>query len=529
MNKHSDSEDDDTDKHHTPPRKRQRGQWYMFSDMRPTLSKAGNGGRDSIFVSVSNVRAAQALNEDEIASRRFGVQTNGEFVIMEADEHVACLKLRTLQHAQLKGDPNAVVFQNIFGDRFKYTGAYVRGGTRISAFFSHWPSEADDTNESTPALSFDHEEAVAYAVKLATDNNLFVATVCDYKEHRPVPVSVGWVPTGWNCVKTIEVNGTGIGLSTTPGFRWCPDPADPTSYFVLDAAVLENGKLKIAIEIERSHANSQKKRTAFLKHSIDNVQIRASELNALCRTRPLDADTPVVVKNHPITAREIWICAPCETLAKIEDSRLEAIRRREEKERHARDAFEKDKLTTYDVLEAGKFLKGYVHIPSFTSSGMQREENDRDILDAVEFLMPAFGGGYFDKDIVDQACKRLNSPWRQFVLNETNYDAVNNPSPKRLKFFVHRSKLETLRPFWGRAVCLKLPSMKLDRQDPSTKIGFFGENAGIQIHGGAHLPGFKREFDAATAGAGSSSDTVAKQPKTASKEDQGDLSDSSEV
>lgn len=59
----------------------------------------------------------------------------------------------------------------------------------------------------------------------------------------------------------------------------------------------------------------------------------------------------MVVKNHPLTAVELWRCEPCQPLYRMECNRLAALARREAKAQEKRDAYEKPMLTTFDALE----------------------------------------------------------------------------------------------------------------------------------------------------------------------------------
>ena len=52
--------------------------------------------RTNIYVTVSDVRACDALTEDQVTKRRKQVSTEQNLIVMHADDEVACKKLRDL-------------------------------------------------------------------------------------------------------------------------------------------------------------------------------------------------------------------------------------------------------------------------------------------------------------------------------------------------------------------------------------------------------------------------------------------------
>ena len=434
-------------------------------------------GRLNVYVTVEDARNAPNAFEDgdEIARRSEHVMTNRSLIMVDADEAKTCLALRMLQG---KGSIKRTVFCDIYGSRFKYTKSHVREGRSIDAYFSRWPSECEDRSVSTPAVSPDHEEAVSYAARLAMKNQLKAVTICAHSAHKAVDIAEAWVPLNMKhqCISAIAVDGVGDGLEVVIGYRWIPDDGD-SAFFVLDVAVLRDGCLHTAVEVQRSHANSTKKREAFEKHGVRGVQISSGELNGKCRGRNWDSESggDVFVANHPITSRELWFCPPCEIRNMIETKRLQAVAIRDAKKQERRDAYEKDKLATFRRPQANKWLKGYVFVPP-------KKE--------VDYLTDYNSDSDMHLTVVEKK-RRIEPTWFLMRLNQSQYHHQNNPHPAFFSIVVHESNRIRLGVYDRQPVCLRLTRLKEDKKDPTKKIMWMGPGAAIPFVRGLNIPGYE--------------------------------------
>ena len=218
-------------------------------------------------------------------------------------------------------------------------------------------------------------------------------------------------------------------------------------------AVLVNGVLHTAIEIQKSHANSAKKLSAFEKHGIVSVQIDATELNNRCYKRDWESKTTVVVENHPVTKLVLSRCAVCETLYQEEQARIEAIEAATQIEKQKREEYEKLLVTDFDQLEDNKYLKCFIGIP------------------------------------IPKGCepKKKKSEWLLVYLNHTQWDANLNPHPRNLKFLTKKGNLyDSLKANNGAPMCVKLVNVKSDNWNPKEKVLFWYKH--IHFHPGLDLP-----------------------------------------
>ena len=111
------------------------------------------GDRTKIYVSVDDARECDALTESQIAKRRMQVTTEQNLVMMDADEAVACLKLRGM-HTPEGVMTDRVVFRDIFGSRHNWKRESTDGR---AAHFALWPGEGGSGGGSSPAVSAAHE------------------------------------------------------------------------------------------------------------------------------------------------------------------------------------------------------------------------------------------------------------------------------------------------------------------------------------------------------------------------------------
>ena len=425
--------------------------------------------RPCVYVTSHDARRSDAFSKEEVRVRREKVATNLTLVRVFAHEERACKKLRTLQHGE-----DESVFRDLYGTPYKYTDTYTKAdGTVISAYFSRWSGEGDGQNHASAAVSYKHEEAIAIAGRLALKNRLKVVTQCTYSGHAALPVTPAWVPAKHRraCVDAVAVDGRGQGLVVKVGYRWYPKPGKKP-YFVLDLAVLKDGALWIAVEVEHTHANTTKKAQAFLDYDITNVQIKAEELVRACLHREWStATSDVVVHHHPQTERLCWECPPCVVLherakielekqRRIEANRQAALKRLAATKKRKRDEYEAGKLTTFSNPEPGKYLKGFVSIPP--SDPYTYDSDD---------------GSARPKD------------WRLAMFSEhERYDI--RPSTARIKLLFHHTRHWEMTVLGGQYACLDTTRIKPDRNDPSQNIVFLGEKGAFPLTVGHELPGY---------------------------------------
>jgi hypothetical protein len=404
--------------------------------------------RKHVYVTVDDVRECGAMGEVQVAARRKMVSTDQSLIMMDADETDACRKLRDL-HLMDGVMTSRVVFKDIFGCRFNWIKKASNGK---AAHFARWKGEGEVEHTSSPAVSRAHEEAVENAARLIMANRLNVVQLCDHSSHetRSFPPAISWASAYERCVKAFPVSGVGNGITTQAGYRWYPDADHSGPYFVIDYAVLKGGMLHVAVEVQRSHANSNSKREAFEKHGIRNVQIEANQINEECRGRnwALEHDKYVVVAHHPESTTRTWKCSHC--LAKIERE-AEETRMRVEREvelKRRRDAYEQPYLTEYTNPQSGGVLKGYVSKPNTQSES-------------------------------EYAC---------FFLNESRWHKQNNPYPKSFAIVTRDSATKAiLLRMLGQCVCLHLSgAVKKDRKGRNM---MFVNDVG-RIHPELDLPGF---------------------------------------
>ena len=386
--------------------------------------------RTRIFASVEHIRESGALTEEQVAERRQLVVSDRTLVTLRAKEVSANKLLRKLQMKYIlkaRGDAARAssVLVDFSGRKHTRVKEYSRKGNSVEAHYREWGTKKGD--KSTPPVSLAHEEAVECAAQLAMDNKLVVLTVCTHEGHE-----TGWfnhsVPAEMlrGCVDRRRIRGSGAGIRTVISYRWVPNLQDPNEFFVLDAAVLLNGNLHTAIEVQKSHANSAAKRLAFAQHQIRTVQIEASEINEKCSGRNWETDGFVHVHNHPVDALEAWICPSCEPKVAEEKERRAALAEAEALEQAKRDAYEKDKLVSFDDipgnLEAGKFLKGFVRVEPRPSVDVASVQSDLQYARWELATAESFTGHWDKKDIrkienkITSAEKRLEK-----IINGTAY------------------------------------------------------------------------------------------------------------
>ena len=425
--------------------------------------------RPSVYVATHDARRSDAFSREQVKQRRQRVATDVSLVQVYAHEELRCKKLRTLQHEE-----EIPVFRDLFGTPYKYTDAYTKAdGTVVSAYFSRWSGEGDGLGQATAAVSHKHEEAIAIAGRLAMSNHLKVVTQCTYSGHAAVHVAPPWVPAAHRCacVAAVAVDGRGQGLVVKVGYRWYPKPGKKP-YFVLDLAVLKDGALWVAVEVEHTHANTSNKAQAFVDHGITNVQIKAEELVRACLQRDwATATSDVVVHHHPQTERLCWECPPCvvlheraklelETQRRIEANRLAALKRLAATKKRKRDEYEAGKLTSFAQLESGKYLKGYIALPPPSP--------------------PSYDS--------DDGSARPKEWYLAFFRQHPYYDP--RPYTIQLKLLVHYTRYMDVEALEGRPSCLRLSSVKPDRSNPTQKIVFLGAKGALPLTLGHELPGY---------------------------------------
>jgi len=305
----------------------------------------------SVLVAVNDFNGAGLVAEggdlmrhEELVRRSKQTSLDGSLIRIRPNEHALCMGLRFLQKRV-----NRAVFLNDRGDPMKWVENHVRNGLPVVAYFKHADTCAEKTNLSgVPSLK--HERAIDLMISLVVKNRLRVETRCSFEHHarRPLPA---WASSAGT--DPLEVNGHGPGLSVVRSFRWCG--------FELDAAVLKNGELYIAIEAEKGHKNSQKKKDAFKEHRILNVQISADEV-----VRAFKPSADVVVAHHPNTRCELFVCSLCAPAKELRRASRLTLSDMKERENAERKAFEQEtfELTTLEDPEVGKAVKSFLNLSS---------------------------------------------------------------------------------------------------------------------------------------------------------------------
>ena len=325
-----------------------------------------------MYAKVEHVIRAKALTQAEIDRRRFRVTTNLDLIMFDAEETNACKKLRKLQNDRLKRAykrntclRKATVLRDMDGNRHTWHKASTNGKR---AHFAWSDEHKTEDNQRSPAESQAHMRGKEWAMRLIMQNLLKVATVCGSEYH----VAAASLPGGgsvpaWvserevrKCVDAFELNGSGDGVTVEREWRWTmPDG----KYLVLDVAILHDGKLHAAVEIEYKHANSPEKRAAFKKHGVLNAQIDSREVYSKCRTRNwATATRHVLVHHNPSSTTLAWQCDACvrrEEAAKQEQERKEAEFQQRKRKREEEEA---PHLTTFAQRAPEKWLKGFLHL-----------------------------------------------------------------------------------------------------------------------------------------------------------------------
>jgi len=325
-----------------------------------------------MYAKVEHVIRAKALTQTEINHRRFRVTTNLDLIMFDAKEITACKKLRAMQNDQLKRAyqsntclRKATVLRDMDGNRHTWHKASTNGKR---AHFAWSDEHKTEDNQRSPAESQAHMRGKEWAMRLIMQNLLKVATVCGSKYHLAAEsILFGGSVPAWvseqerhRCIDAFELNGSGDGVTVELEWRWkTPDGKD----FVLDVAILHDGKLHAAVEIEYKHANSPDKRAAFEKHDILNAQIDSREVYSKCRTRVWETATRhVLVHHNPTSTTLAWQCDTCvrrEEYAKREQERKEAEFQQRKREREEE---EEAHLTTFAQRAPQKWLKGFLHL-----------------------------------------------------------------------------------------------------------------------------------------------------------------------
>ena len=324
-----------------------------------------------MYAKVKHVIRAKALTQTEIDRRRFQVTTNLDLIMFDAQEKNACKKLRKLQNDRLKRAykrntclREATVLRDMDGNRYTWHKASVDDKR---AHFAWIDEHKTEDSQRTPAESQAHMRGKEWAMRLIMNNMLKVVTVCGSKYH----VAGSSLPGGGDvpawvsereahvCVDAFELNGSGDGVTVETEWRWAmPDGKDP---LVIDVAILHDGKLHAAVEIEYKHANSPEKRAAFKKHGILNAQIDSRELYTKCRTRNWETATRhVLVHHNPSSTRLSWQCDACVRLEDAARKEMEGTEVDFMQRKRQREEDEAPHMTTFSRRATQKWIKGFL-------------------------------------------------------------------------------------------------------------------------------------------------------------------------
>lgn len=433
--------------------------------------------RPNVYVSVKDARKCDAMEESDLAERRMLVSSEQHLVVLSATEVVACKKLRAMHKVGGKMTTR-VVFHDIFGSRYNWKKESING--RVP-HFARWHGDAATLNSNNTSVCLTHERAVEYVARLAMQNNLVAAQLCDHSTHKAVPASGDLLSESLDplrlaqCTHQFAVNGKGDGITTELGYRWEVLPVGPLpgKSVNVDFAVLKNGKLIMAVQVFTSAGMALERRSeVFAAHGVRAVYIDATEIIRRCSTRDWKTSTSnVVVSHHPVSINDTWICPPCTEQQVEEQKELQAVANREADRKRKRDAAEAPTAASYDALASndtpegkllvGKYLKGFISLPDQKKTWCQKTHKFK-----------------------------ANSEWRAFYINDTKYERLLNPHPKHFKIVTkNQAVIQRAGQLRGLPSCICLGKLNVDGNPvQSTNFMMFLDRPDA-ITAGFQLPG----------------------------------------
>jgi len=357
---------------------------------------------DLAYVARRGVEVRTLSQIDAILAKAEGAQKmSTHHILLSADEKDACIELRDLQNKLRSKDPEAKIMLDKYGRGHTWRNEGVStetGQVCRRMHFALLKGEDPDLPKKIPGESKGHIDAKWNAQRLIMANKFKVVVLCAHSTHSPLGLQFDdcpWALGRPGLLDAFPVDGVGDGVTVEVEWPWTPVGHEGRP-FVLDVAVLVNGRLSIAIEVQHSHANSTKKRIWFEEAGVKHVQICSREMASLCADRDWDhneAQDDVVIRHHPLNARIHHRCGSCinkfsaemllalARLAKHQREEAELAKEQERKEAELAKEQERKRereapyRTTPQLAERDKYLTGRLVLDSYVSeSGWSRCE-----------------------------------------------------------------------------------------------------------------------------------------------------------
>ena len=314
-------------------------------------------------------------------------------ILLSADEKDACMELRTLQNELRKKEPEAKIMLDKYGrgHTWRNEGISTETGKVCKRMhFALLKGEDPDLPKKISGESKGHIDAKWNAQRLIMANKFKVVVLCAHSTHSPLNLQFDdcpWALGRPGLLDAFPVNGMGDGVTVEVEWPWTP-VGHQGQPFKLDVAVLVNGRLSIAVEVQHSHANSIRKRERFEEAGVKHVQICSREMARLCADRNWDHNEDqddVVIRHHPLNARTHHRCGPCINKFRAEmilalarlakHQREEAEKAKEQERKEAELAKEQERIrereapyrTTPQLAERDKYLTGKLRLNPYVS------------------------------------------------------------------------------------------------------------------------------------------------------------------
>ena len=325
-------------------------------------------GTPSVIVETNDINGAglvakggDLMRNDELLHRSKQTSLDRSLIRIRPSEKKLCEALKFYGNSV-----NRAVFFNDDGEPMQFVRSYIMSGTNVDAYFRKLPADSQYTNKSgKPSLK--HEQAVDLVASLAAQNLLKVETRCSFECHAKRSL-FEW--TTRFAFQAWEVNGRDPGCRVVKSYKWKPSSKD-SCYFDLDAAVLKDDELYIAIEVEKAHANSQKKKNAFKKFGIINVQVFADDIIREFLERMSEGLhlSNFVAAHHPNTKSEPLVCSVCDPAQRLRQASRLKLAQMKKKEDDEKEAFlqEQYQLTTLSDVEVGKVVTCFLNFASYAT------------------------------------------------------------------------------------------------------------------------------------------------------------------
>jgi|SaaInlV_125m_DNA_1040241.scaffolds.fasta_scaffold06696_2 hypothetical protein len=357
---------------------------------------------DLAYVARRGVEVRTLSQIDAILAKAKGAQKMSTHkILLSAHEKDACIEIRDLQNKLRSKDPEVKIMLDKYGRGYTWRNEGISTETGQICRRMHFAllkGEDPDLPKKMSGESKCHIDAKWNAQLLIMANKFKVVVLCAHSTHSPLNLQFDdcpWALGRPGLLDAFPVDGMGDGVTVEVEWPWTPLGHEGRP-FVLDVALLVNGRLSIAIEVQHSHANSAKKRIWFEKAGVKHAHICSREMARLCADRDWDhneAQDDVVIRHHPLNARIHHRCGPCINKFRAEmvlalarlakHQREEEEKAKEQERKEAELAKEQERMrereapyrTTPQLAERDKYLTGTLRLNSYVSeSGWGRCE-----------------------------------------------------------------------------------------------------------------------------------------------------------